>query len=76
MMRLTNRQGLIICLVALVFFLLPPVQAQPGPGPGGGGGGPGDPPRSTPGLAPVILAGMAAAGYLGKRFLGKSDQEE
>lgn len=42
--------------------------AQPGGGPGGGGG-PADPPRDTPGLSPVVLAGLGGAGVYAYQYL-------
>ena len=61
--------ALVCCCLALAT-----AQAQPGPGPGGGGGGPGDPPRSTPGLAPAMLAGLSTAGYFGFRIIQRRNK--
>ena len=57
---------ILLTLAALVLLALPG-HAQPGGGPGDGD--PGDPPRDTPGLDPVILTGLASAGYVGYQTL-------
>jgi hypothetical protein len=57
-----------ILLMALVTCSVLGLSADAQPEPGPGGGGPGDPPRTTPGLDPATLAGMAVAGYMGVRI--------
>ncbi len=58
-----------ILVVCVALFFSCPAQAQPDDDGGPGGGGPGDPPRTTPGLTPTILTGIAASGYWGVQAL-------